>query len=155
MRGAPQAATQTSSPRNPRQCRSLRQYLCPSCRLTLATTLFAVAFSISHRPLVSRFQWITAFLTLNPSLKSGLIYRQVEHLRSTEQFGECLHHFRCGGKDNLVHGFRLALASVCVEINPASIRPEHKHPFLCQRIAWGHARLSHQIRTALAAGAQV
>src|SRR6266550_3982843 len=80
--------------------------------------------------LSSRFQRIAALLTFYPGLESGLIYRQVEHLRPAEQFGECLHHFRRGGKDNLVHGFRVALAGVGIEINPASVRAEHKHPLL-------------------------
>src|SRR5439155_3293845 len=111
-----------------------------------------MAFSISHRPFVSHFQRITAFLTLNPSLESRLVNGQVEHLRPAKQFGECLHHFRRGEKDNLVHGFRLALAGVGIKINPASIRTEHEHPLLWQWIVWGDARLSYQIRAAFAAG---
>jgi hypothetical protein len=47
----------------------------------LATTLFAVAFSISDRPFVSRFQRIAAFLTFYPSLESRFINGQVENLR--------------------------------------------------------------------------
>src|SRR5207249_12216307 len=96
-----------------------------------------------------------AFLTFYPSLESRLVNVQVENPRPAEQFGECLQHFRRGGKDNLVHGFRLVLAGVGIKINPASIRTEHEHPLLWQWIVWGDARLSHQIRAAFAAGAQI
>src|SRR6266403_567511 len=95
---------------------SLRPFPYPYCQVTSGATLFATAFLISGRPCASRFQWIAAFLTFYPSLESRFIYRQLENLRPAEQFGECLHHFRRSGKDNLVHGFMLALANVCVEI---------------------------------------
>jgi len=121
----------------------------------LATTLFAVAFSISDRPFVSRFQWIAAFLAFYPSVESRLIDRQVENLRPAHQFAECFHDLRRGGKNNLVHNFRLALASARVEIDPASIRAKDKHPLLCEWIVWGNARLGHQIRTTFVAGTQI
>src|SRR5438093_10249119 len=138
MRHEPQAATHSASLRNRGQYRSLRQYPYPYCRLILAATLFAVALSISHRPHVSRFQWVAAFLTFYPSFESCLINRQVEDLRPAEQWPERFHHLCRSRKDNVVHGFRLALASVCVEIDPASIGTEHEHPFLWQWIVWRH-----------------
>src|SRR2546421_12146967 len=115
----------------------------------MATTLFAVAFSISDRPFVSCFQWIATFLTFYPGIESRFIHRQVENLRPPPQFAECFHDFRRGGKNNLVHSFRLILTNVCVEINPAAIRTKHKHPLLCEWIVWGRTPLSHPIRTAL------
>src|SRR5439155_3852640 len=72
-----------------------------------------------------------------------------------EQLPKRLHYLRCGGEDNLVHGFRFALTDVGIEIDPASIGTEHEDPFLWQRISWRHARLSDQIRTAFATGAKV
>src|SRR6266513_3710250 len=153
--GEPPRSIQNWPVRSRRRDRSLRPFPYPYCRVTLAATRFATASFISHRPLASRFQRIAALLTFYPSLESGLIHRQVEHLRPAEQFGECLHHFRRGGKDNLVHGVRLALASVCIKINPASVRAEHKHARLGHRVARRNARLGHQIGTAFAAGTEI
>src|SRR6266403_270947 len=120
-----------------------------------ATTLLAMAFRVSHCPCASRFQRIAIFLTFYPGFESCLVNGQVEDLRPAEELAECRHHFRCGGKDNLVHGFRLSLRRVSIEIDPASIGAEHKHPFLWQRICWRHTRLSNQIRTAFATRAKI
>src|SRR5439155_24353813 len=49
----------------------------------------------------------------------------------------------------------LSLAGVGIEVDPVSVVTEHKHPCLWQRIAWCHPRLSHQVRSALATGAQI
>src|SRR5882724_525079 len=94
-------------------------------------------------------------LTLDPSLKSPLVDREVDYARAAEQFTKYLHHFRRGRKNKFIHSFRLSLASVGIEVDPASIRTEQEHTCLGHRIAGCDARLGHQIRTAFAAGTEI
>src|SRR5262245_55110146 len=125
------------------------RFPCP-CRISLAPTLFLATFVVAFRPLVSRVQRIAAFLALQPSLKSLFVDRQSENPRRAKQFSKRLHYLSRAGEDNFVDGFRLALGSVGIEINPLSIRTEDKHLFLWQHIGRRHACLRNQIRTALA-----
>src|SRR5262249_33071889 len=114
-----------------------------------------MAFSILQSPGASCLHRITMLLALDPSLEAFLINRQGENPRLAEQSSKRLHYLGRGGEDNRVHGFRFALASVHIEINPLTVRAEYKHFFLWQNIGWRHACLRNQIRTALAARAQV
>src|SRR6266404_4185808 len=90
-----------------------------------------------------------------PSFNSHLVDRLIENARPAEQLGECFHYFYHGGKNNLVHRFRLSLAGVGIEVDPVSVVTEHKHLCLWERIAWYDPRLSHQVRSTLATGAQI
>src|SRR6266550_6847460 len=90
-----------------------------------------------------------------PSFNSHLVDRLIENARPAEQLGECFHYFYHGGKNNLVHRFRLSLAGVGIEVDPLSIRTEDKHARFWQRIARSDTRLSHQIRSALILGSEV
>src|SRR5262245_21031512 len=125
------------------------RFPCP-CRISLASALFLAAFVVAFRPLVSRFQRIAAFLTLQSCFKSLFVNRHRENPRRAEQFSKRLHYLRRGGENNFVHGFRLALGSVGVEINPLSVRTEDKHFFLWPYIGGRYACLRNQIRTVLA-----
>src|SRR4029453_19245669 len=106
-------------------------------------------------PRASCFQRIAVLLALDPSLKSLFINRQVENTRRAEQFPKRLHYLRRVREDNLVHGFRLALRSVGIEIDPESIRAEDEHTCLRYRISRRDAGLRHQIRSAFAASTEI
>src|SRR5215510_8731794 len=110
-----------------------------------------MALVVSSGPRASRFQRIAIFLALQPSFKSLFVNRQGENPRRAKQFSKRFHYLSRAGEDNFVHSFRLALGSVGIEINPLSVRAENKHLFLWQHIAWRHAGLCNQIRTALVA----
>src|SRR6266480_7198655 len=94
-------------------------------------------------------------LTLDPSLKSLLIDREVEYARTAEQFTEDLNHFRRARENKFIHSFRLSLGGVGIEVDPASVWTEHEHSCLGHRIAWCDTCLGHQIRTAFAGGTEI
>src|SRR6478672_4544494 len=96
-------------------------------------------------PRASCLQRVAMLLALDPSLESLFINRQIENTRRAEQLPKRLHDLRRGREDNLIHGFRLALRSVGIEIDPESIRAKNKHACLRYRISRRDASLRHQI----------
>src|ERR1051325_10304823 len=109
-----------------------------------------MAFSILSSPGAGCLQRVTMLLPFDPGFKSLFIHRQVENTRRAKQFSKSLRYLCSGFEDNLIHCFRLALRRVSIEIDPLSVRPEHKHLFLWQHVGRRYACLRDEIRTAVA-----
>src|SRR4030095_2935991 len=122
---------------------------------SLTTAIFSMTHLVFFCPGAGCLQRIAMLLACNPRFQSLFINRQVENARRSEQFPKRLHYLRCGGQDNFVHSFGLALGSVGIEINPLSVRAEDKHPLFWKRICWRDTCLRDEIRTALAGRSQV
>ena len=110
-------------------------------------SLATSAFSVFDCPRTSSLERITALLALDPRFESLLINRQLEDPWPPRQFPENFSHFARGAKDDFVHGFRFALASIGVEVDPESIWAKHEHACFRQRIVWPNAGLRHQKRS--------
>src|SRR4029453_18702131 len=106
-------------------------------------------------PGASCFQRIAVLLALDPRFEPVLVDREIENTRLTEQFPKRLHYLSCGGEDNLIHGFRLSLRRVDIEVDPVAIGAQHEHTCLRDWILWRNARLRHQIRTAFTLGTEI